>query len=125
MHTFKCHDCGQEKPVQHNGGTGYARLADDSDKLICYDCCAIRDRAEMDEKGKAVLYLDYDDTLHSYMVENWPGTLRFKLDDWRRGNHNIAGTRTDVWFRDRAGREWHGVQYGEWSQLCHCKRLKG
>lgn len=72
----------------------------------------------MDKHGKTTLYLSNGE------VTNWPGTLRFPLWSSKRGRHNIAGTRKDVWFKDGSGNMWHGVQYGEFTQICHCKRLK-
>jgi hypothetical protein len=40
------------------------------------------------------------------------------------GRHNIAGVRYDVWFRGPDGHVWWGVQYGDMTQICHCKRTK-
>jgi len=121
MKTFKCVDCKQEKPIQTDGGTGYA-LFGKSKRKVCYECCAIRDRKEMDKTGKAVLYLSMiPDT--DYYVSNWPGTLKLPIHAMSKGRHNIAGVRYDVWFRF-SGCNWHGIQYGDNTQICHCKRLK-
>lgn len=117
--TFSCADCGETKDVLKDGGTGYATV--EGGGKVCYNCCANRDKAQMEATGRATLYLDM--TGHP-QVTNWPGTLRFKCCDARQGKHNMAGTRYDVWFLDENGLTWHGVQYGENSQLCHCKRLK-
>jgi hypothetical protein len=62
-------------------------------------------------------------------VANWPGTLEFKVAKMTVGHHNIAGTRYDVWFTvvnvETGCREnWHGVQYGENTMICRCRRLK-
>lgn len=128
---FTCANCEKNLPIQTNGGTGYG-LDKDGNK-ICYECCAIRDRAEMDRDGKITLYLTYETfkldgktvlLCGSAKVTNWPGTLEYK-GYVTKGKHNIAGSRYDVWFTDHDGKKWHGVQYGENTQICHCKRLKG
>lgn len=118
MNTFTCAECGAEKEIQTSGGTGYGQ--DKTGRKVCYACCAEIDRAEMKETGRAVLYLD-----GVQQVTNWPGTLRLAVRYSRQGNHNMAGSRTDVWFQGPDGKEWHGTQYGENSQLCHCRRIKG
>lgn len=56
-------------------------------------------------------------------ASNWPHTLVFRAHG-QVGRHNIAGKRYDVWFNGPDGYEWHGVTYGDWTQLCHCKRTK-
>ena len=35
---------------------------------------------------------------------------------------DIAGKRLDVWFYGPDGYIWHGVQYGDNTQIVHCKR---
>lgn len=118
-------DCGHEipaLPAGHVGGTGYGRDAEG--RTFCYQCCAAQDRRQMAETGRAVLYLTTEG--HSsgpYVLTNWPGTLRIPVRAASTGRHNIAGSRTDVWF-SFGGRRWHGVQYGDFSQLTHCRRLK-
>jgi hypothetical protein len=131
-HRFVCADCGEEKVhVNPNGcgGTGYATVKEDGiEKTVCYDCCAQRDRADMAARGRIVLYLTEERGLQGgwirYVVTNWPGTLRIPVAYSRAGSHNIAGSRRDVWFTDSDGCEWHGVCYGNNTQLCHCRRLK-
>ena len=71
----------------------------------------------MTEHGRIMLYLSNGE------VMNWPGTLRFPAHV-RKGRHNIAGSRYDVWFAGPDGFQWHGVQYGDNTQICHCKRTK-
>jgi hypothetical protein len=119
-----CNDCGKTivKP-EGSCGTGYATVAEGQKEVkVCYACCAERDKKWMDENDKITLYLT--EKPDGYEVNNWPGTLKFRVRRSRKGYHNIARSRTDVWFRDHAGREWWGVLYGEWTQLCHCKKLK-
>jgi hypothetical protein len=132
--SFKCGQCGQVKPVGINGGTGYGYMQESPDaKPICYECCGENDRKSMIETGKAVLYLTCESAPKmlrqgkcrstSGHVSNWPGTLKFPCGT-RVGRHNIAGTRYDCWFRGPDGHEWHGVMYGENTQICRCKRTK-
>lgn len=126
-------ECGHEPSVGATVGTGYGQDADG--KRYCYACCATRDREQMVRDGKATLYLSRDETgpavgnmgpRYSYKVTNWPGSLVFKVGGAiRHGKHNIARTRSDVWFTGPDGKEWHGVQYGDNTQLCHCRRIKG
>jgi hypothetical protein len=134
--TFTCADCGQVKPVQTNGGTGYAIKADDS--KVCYDCCAIADKAHMLATGKAMLYLSRDagGIQHGnfpfnqqpdkpvWTVGNWPGSLKISAFV-KVGRHNIAGSRYDAWFTGPDDKQWHGVTYGDDTEICHCKRIKG
>jgi len=39
---FVCSQCHLKKEMQKEGGTGYAR--NESNELVCYDCCGINDR---------------------------------------------------------------------------------
>lgn len=130
---FRCYECKQVKPVQTSGGTGYG--ADNSGRLICYACCGERDKRDMIKTGRATLYLTQPEhsgpslRLDSYgpsghaQVTNWPGTMRLNAYV-RRGFHNIARYRYDAWFTGPDGKPWHGVTYGDNTQICHCKRLK-
>jgi hypothetical protein len=106
---------------------------DSEGKRHCYACCAARDRADMRESGRAVLYLTCPErgtvnmlpqhgTRHE--LTNWPGSLRIPVHYIRKGRHNFAGRRYDFRFRFE-GQEWHGTQYGDNTQIAHCKRLKG
>jgi hypothetical protein len=116
---LSCGHAIEKKPKEYTGGTGYG--IDENRKKICYECCALRDKATMRENGKITLYLVPIGS--SYEVTNWPGTLRLPVHTSRTGRHNIARTRTNVWFTFE-GAQWYGVQYGDWSTICHCKRLK-
>jgi transcription elongation factor Elf1 len=126
--TFTCTRCKQEKPVQHSGGTGYGK--DANGNIVCYACCAELDKEQMTKGEPITLYLTCQDFLPwkqqshhiSGKVTNWPGTLEIPCNGWT-GCHNIAGIRYDVWFTF-AGHKWHGVQYGNNTQLCHCKTVK-
>ena len=126
---FVCSQCGETKPVQTSGGTGYGY--NKASEPVCYACCGLNDAKEMRETGKAVLYLEMAPLVgpnYSHgnygdcTVSNWPGTLKIK-GRFHKGAHNIAGSRYDVWFVF-GGNEWYGVQYGENTQICRCKQMK-
>ena len=117
-------DCGHESKEYGQDKDG---------KKYCYACCALRDKEQMRTTGKAVLYLTHDTyagegktifhgSFRSGKVTNWPGSLEIPCQV-KRGSHNMAGTRYDVWFTFE-GQDWYGVQYGENSQLTYCHRLK-
>lgn len=121
MDTIKCVDCEQEIKESIDGGTGYA-IGSDNQK-VCYKCCAVRDEHQMLTTGKITLYLSTKGG--HYVVTNWPGTLRIEnVSAPRRSYHNMARYRYDVWFRFK-GQSWHGVQYGDNTQVLHCARRKG
>ena len=100
--------------------TGYG--TDSNGKTFCYECCAKMDREQMEKENKIVLYLTENE--NGYFVSNWPGSLKIRCYGHKKGGHNIASIRNDIWFFDHTGREWHGVQYGHDSQLCYCQKLK-
>lgn len=112
-------DCGHPPSAHGEIDTGYG--TDDNGRTLCYACCAEGDRKRMRDTGRIILYLcrSQDGT---WTISNWPGSLRLPCGI-REGRHNIARTRTDVWFTFE-GEDWHGVQYGEMTQLCHCRRIK-
>ncbi len=91
------------------------------DKVVCYECCAVQDKNFMKEHGKIVMYLTGKDNKKE--VTNWPGTLRIAVNGSKEGRHNMAGIRYDVWF-NFDGFIWHGVQYGNNTQLCYCRKTK-
>ena len=123
-------DCGHEPSKCADITNGYGITSDG--KKHCYDCVAKIDRDSMTETGRATLYLTQENSglrppsgSHGHaQVCNWPGSLSYRAYV-KRGRHNIAGVRYDVWFRDHENRQWHGVQYGDNTQICHCKRIKG
>lgn len=87
-------------------------------KKYCYECCAELDREFMLKNSKITLYLT------EKYVTNWPGTLKFEISTVKDGFHNIARTRTDVWFIGPDNHVWWGVNYGDFSQILYCKRTK-
>jgi hypothetical protein len=92
-------------------------------ETLCYSCCAEIEKQFMRDYGAITLYLNLTAYHTCEEVLNWPGTLRFKVLECRKGNHNFAGIRRDVWF-EFEGWIWHGVQYGDYSELCHCRITK-
>ena len=140
---LKCARCGYSGPFRVCGdgqttGRLYGSRQDGS--ILCDACCGETDREDMVRTGRAMLYLTippkgearstyglkgefrrYSDG--SVYLSNWPGTLRFNLGAVKKGRHNIAGVRYDVWFTGPDGKEWHGVQYGGMTQICHCRRV--
>jgi hypothetical protein len=131
VEVFYCETCKRSKFEQvgtHSNGvsitTGYGY--DERKKPICYECCAEGDKRFMREKGKITLYLCEStpiDGVKRYVLSNWPGSFKIKLNYVRKGRHNIAGTRYDFRFSFE-GYIWHGVQYGEMTQIAHCKKTK-
>jgi hypothetical protein len=122
--------CGEAIPISRNELCAFIR-ADELPQLtrnetferspaICYACCAIEDIQFMDENGKATLYL----TDNMSRVSNWLGSLNFLVYHVKKSRHNIARFRYDVWFYGPDGFIWHGVQYGDNTQICHCRRTK-
>lgn len=120
---FVCSVCKQQGRLNTEGkgvSCGYA-IDSASENFVCFDCAADRDRADMKATGRATLYLSRVDG--AWRVSNWPGTLALHPRHVRKGRHNFARVRHDVWFSFE-GEEWHGVNYGDFSQILHCKRLK-
>lgn len=117
---YRCYKCKQEiKPTKNTPGYGIYKK-----HKYCYLCCAELDKQRMHETGKIVLYLVKKND--KFIVTNWAGTLIFKVNTWSRskGCHNIARIRYDVWFNDHYNDKWHGVSYGENTQILYCKRAK-
>jgi hypothetical protein len=121
---FTCSRCQKQYPADPSNmsTTGYG--LDKSERKICFACCGELDAQTMRDTGKIALYLSAaPGSIAAWRITNWPGTLEFKVERARKGKHNIARTRTDAWFRDADGNAWHGVQYGENTQIVHCKRI--
>ena len=128
---FTCTVC--KKPIEVKTGTGSTGYGlDRRNRKVCYPCCGERDKADMRATGRATLYLTKKDKeLHVtpglsgkvpvWTLTNWPGSLEIEPYNIRFGRHNIAGHRYDVWFKFE-GQKWHGVRYGDMTELCHCRR---
>ena len=130
MHNpFTCSVCNKTYPAApaDSISVGYGRDPK-TNAIVCYSCCADRDRADMIEHGNTTLYLTHSkfaqwQTFADGEVGNWPGSLNMPCRV-KRGRHNIARYRYDAWFTGPDGNSWHGVQYGDNTQIIHCKRLK-
>jgi len=118
MNKFVCYKCKKQIIHDEPHTTGYG--LDRARHKICFACCAIVDEKQMLRTGRIVLYLVKKEE-HNF-ITNWPGTLSFRVYAIKESRHNIAGVRCDAWFKDNNHSVWHGVQYGHWSQLCHCRK---
>lgn len=126
---FTCHQCKQEIAHESDFSTGYG--IDKDGNKICFACCGENDKKELESLpigGKTMHYLSMIDNKantfrEKYKLTNWPGTLEIRPYYARTGRHNIAGKRLDVWFKFD-GKEFHGIQYGHNTQICHIKRIK-
>lgn len=115
---FDCDICKQHKT--YTGiGTGYGRR---DSLVVCYACCAALDRQEMIDKGRTTLYLTTKPNGDAE-ISNWPGTLKF-TGRYSVGRHNIARKQYNVRFYGPDGAVWSGIQYGDNTQICHCRRTK-
>lgn len=118
-----CSRCGKEIVAPNDFTTGYGK--DKDGNIFCFQCCGDMDAeqlASLKPGEKMMLYLTHNHGMDG-CVSNWPGTLKIKCHA-RTGRHNFAGVRYDVWFTF-AGHDYHGVTYGDNTQICHVKRIKG
>lgn len=115
---FKCGQCKRIRQSTTPYTTGYG--IDKRKRKVCFECCGAEDRREMLRTGKGVMYLT--EKAGRFSVNNWPGTLTIAPDRVTKGRHNIAGSRYDVWFT-LDGHRYHGVNYGENSQILRVKRI--
>lgn len=127
-------DCGH--PAAPDGiKAGYA-IAPDG-RHICYTCAGAWELNDALEHGSAVFYLTNNhsysylrDSMGHYVkpgdakITNWSGTVAFKILYMKVNYHNWAAYRVDVWFKDIMGDYWWGRQYGNFSELCYCRRIK-
>lgn len=118
-------DCGHPPSSHSHITNGYGVTPDG--KKLCYDCCAKREKESMLTTGRALLYLTHNTSQLNpfYELTDWPGHLRFRVFHMRKGRHNIARVRYDVWFMGPDDVRWHGVQYGDNTQVTYCRRVKG
>lgn len=124
-------DCGHPPTPSAGPGVGYGRLKnEETGEWVkhCYHCCAEAERNWMIVKGRTILYL-VQNKEGAWEVTDWPGILRFTVHSRSQGKHNWGIPRYDVWFNgpDEQGgytARWWGVQYGDNTQVCHCKRVR-
>lgn len=98
------------------------------DKTYCYPCSVEYVKNIMRETGKFTLYLAWDPQQVWARLIDWTGLLIIPVESIpvasiKVGKHNKTGKRYDVWFTFE-GEKWHGVQYGDNTQLCYVNRLK-
>lgn len=127
-------ECGHPESEHSSITRGYGTMPNGD--RHCYACCANTDRADMIATGRATLYLTSRDRKEGDKYEgpsdpngkvweatNWPGSLRFRVGHPRKGRHNMARVRYDVWFAGPDGKSWHGAQFGDNTQILHCRRV--
>lgn len=125
-------DCGHESSHSLNITPGYGKTPDG--RKICYACCAEFDREQMRKTGKITLYLKmqrYESTILGQKANgiyckaeltNWPGSLKIPCFV-HMGRHNLARKQYNVRF-EFEGQKWRGIQCGDDTELCHCRRNK-
>ena len=125
MTLFICTHCKRIKPTQVSGGTGYG--INKANEKVCYVCCAKQELASMLETGKATLYFTSTSVgvRKGYKVTDWTGELSFKVYTMKTSKHNMARVRYDYWFRTPDNKLWHGYTIGDFTQIAHCKQVKG
>lgn len=110
-----CPLCGGAIPPSN------ARAVLKDGRHVCFACSALGEALAMRATGKAFLYDDDSSALG--FVTDFGGKLRLPVTKRTRGKHNIARTRTDVWFQDLDGARWHGVRCGDNGTYLRCKRV--
>ena len=121
MEKVYCSKCGKEcKP--DGVATGYGVISETDDK-ICYTCCGELDKQRLlkAKPGDKFCFYRAGDIRRGYYVSNWPGSFKVRVYP-RKGRHNIAKVRYDFWFKF-GSREFHGVQYGNNTQIAYIRCL--
>ena len=127
-------DCGHTiNTDEHKVTTGYG-IEPKTNRKICYQCCADNDREYMLNNDKICLYLVRNGKWNysienvkfnsTWNITNWPNSLSFPVIWYTKGKHNIAKVRYDAWFVGPNNHIWWCVQYGEDTQIVHCKKTK-
>lgn len=114
---FRCHDCGEVKPIQRSGGTGYASFPDpDGEHLVCYACADKRQAADLITENRFTGYVSCD----GRSLTTWSGGTLGRiflgsLHPWSRERRYLSAT-------DIHGQRWHGTGApGMWCDLRKCK----
>lgn len=119
------------------GGVGYG--VDSQGRRFCYECCAKRDRQDMTETGRAVLYAaPYESPeqlvgmesrrglVRRWRVTNWPGSLEFQARNVRHFEGRGFGGAYPITtgeFTGPDGALWRFRQAGHWNQIARCHRV--
>lgn len=112
---FRCHDCSEVKPVQTNGGTGYA-VCDEGKHLVCYACADKRETADMLTSDRFTAYVSPDGRSITTWTGGKLGTVSFGgRHPWSRERHYITA-------RDVHGQHWHGT--GAQGMYCNLRKCK-
>lgn len=120
---FQCAVCRQIKPTADSGGTGYGKSGND---LICYDCCGRRDRWSMQAGEPITLYFTHGGLAFGKpesnppAITNWPGTMRFPVQSYRRFRHPFTREAYCGSFYGPDGKLWRFKNIGD-SQIAHCR----
>src|SRR5262245_24760848 len=120
---IKCAVCGKRVRYDPTFAIGAEFFCDKG--LVCYGCAPRLTREYMTvdgDNGRVHLFLG-DAPNDQLYVTNSKKTLIFPVTRFKLGRHNLAGTRTDLWFNGPDGREWHGVVYGTHGPL-RCRATK-
>ena len=119
---MNCFICKKEIVSDNSScGTGYGR--DANNNKVCYACCGERDKQYMRDHNKMTLYFSMPSDKRLAKVSNWPESLVWENVSYTVGGHNWGLNRYDCWFWFE-GFEWHGVCYGDNTQILHCKKTK-
>jgi len=115
-------DCGHTLVKNGGDGIGVGYGINKDGKKFCYQCCAIQDIEYMATHDRICLYLT---TINEkWVVTNWPNSLQMAATVSIKPNgHNWGITRRDAWFTDANNNKWWGVQYGDNTEIIHCKKL--
>ena len=133
--------CGASEPITEHPAAPILKKGEtlEQSPAVCFTCCAIDDKSRMIETGRTTLYLSHTSGADLYSdshgarrkafgryidceLSNWPGSLKMK-GRAHIGHHNMARVRYDVTFTGPDGKQWRGTQYGDNTQICHCRRL--
>lgn len=122
MEKVYCSKCGKECKL---GGiaAGYGVIPE-TDEKVCYSCCGKLDKQQLlkAKPGDKFWFYLAGNMQTGYYVSNWPGSFKIRVYP-RKGHHNIAGVRYDFWFTF-GNNAFHGVQYGDNTQVAYIRCLK-
>lgn len=118
MKKFICDQCQKEKMPDSELSTGYG--TNKEGKKICFECIGKNDLEEMTNAKRGQKFTLY---LCNSEVSNWPGSFKSPIYGLSKGRHNIARYRYDFYF-NVGKNKFHGVQFGDNTQIAHCKAIK-